>query len=75
MDYLLTLMEAPISFLQDRDILETINVQKKTKKKRKPHLEDFNFLKVIGKGGFSNVLMVRKKDDGTIYAMKCLKKV
>ena len=31
-------------------------------------------MKVIGKGGFSNVIQVRRKDVGSIFAMKCLKK-
>ena len=39
-----------------------------------PHLEDFDFLKVIGKGGFSTVIQVRRKYDGMLFAMKCLKK-
>lgn len=50
-----------------------------------PHLEDFDIIRVIGKGGFSTVFqgkvtrcikkyLVRRKDDGAIYAMKCLKK-
>ena len=74
MDYLLTLHHNSINFLQDRDILETVCSSTKAKKKKRPHLEDFDFLKVIGKGGFSNVFQLRRKDDGTIHAMKCLKK-
>lgn len=34
----------------------------------------FNPIKVIGKGGFSRVVMVRKKDTSKIYAMKILNK-
>ena len=37
-------------------------------------MNDFQFLKVVGKGSFSKALMVRKRDDGQIYAMKVLKK-
>jgi serine/threonine protein kinase len=45
-------------------------------------LEDFDLVKVIGKGGFSKVfqgkafgqIIVRKKDTGKIYAMKTLSK-
>ena len=50
-----------------------------------PTLRDFDIVRVIGKGGFSTVFqgninsihlycLVRKKDEGTIFAMKCLKK-
>ena len=31
-------------------------------------------LKVVGKGSYGKVLLVRKKDDDSIYAMKVLKK-
>eukprot|EP00347_Sterkiella_histriomuscorum_P015539 403356649 len=48
------------------------NVNKR--KKLIPNLEDFDIIRVIGKGGFSTVFQVRRKDDGAIYAMKCLKK-
>lgn len=37
-------------------------------------LEDFDLLKVIGKGSFGKVFQVRKKDNGQIYAMKVLNK-
>jgi len=36
--------------------------------------EDFEFLKVVGKGSFGKVLQVRKNDSGKVYAMKILKK-
>jgi serum/glucocorticoid-regulated kinase 2 len=34
----------------------------------------FDILKVIGKGSFGKVLLVRKKDDGKVYALKTLQK-
>jgi serine/threonine protein kinase len=37
-------------------------------------IEDFDILKVIGRGSFGKVLMVRKKDNKKIYAMKVLNK-
>ncbi|KAI8927130.1 kinase-like domain-containing protein [Entophlyctis helioformis] len=37
-------------------------------------IEDFELLKVIGKGSFGKVMQVRKKDTGRIYAMKIIKK-
>jgi serine/threonine protein kinase len=36
--------------------------------------DDFELLKVLGKGSFGKVLQVRKKDTGRIYAMKVLSK-
>jgi len=37
-------------------------------------VDDFELLKVIGKGSFGKVMQVRKKDSKKIYAMKVLKK-
>ena len=37
-------------------------------------IEDFQIIKVIGRGSFGKVYLVQKKDDNKIYAMKALKK-
>lgn len=37
-------------------------------------VDDFDLLKVIGKGSFGKVMLVRKKDTGKVYAMKVLNK-
>eukprot|EP00456_Euglypha_rotunda_P056226 TRINITY_DN4612_c0_g1_i13.p1 TRINITY_DN4612_c0_g1~~TRINITY_DN4612_c0_g1_i13.p1 ORF type:complete len:352 (-),score=53.39 TRINITY_DN4612_c0_g1_i13:106-1161(-) len=37
-------------------------------------VDDFELLKVVGKGSFGKVMQVRKKDTGKIFAMKILKK-
>ena len=37
-------------------------------------MEDFDPLKVIGRGAFGEVRLVQKRDTGHIYAMKILKK-
>ena len=37
-------------------------------------LEDFDLLKVLGKGGFGKVMLVRKRNTDDIFAMKVLKK-
>jgi hypothetical protein len=36
--------------------------------------EDFKFIKVIGRGTFGKVYMVKKKESEKVYAMKVLKK-
>ena len=37
-------------------------------------VEDFELMKVIGRGSFGKVMMVRKKGDSKVYAMKILRK-
>ena len=37
-------------------------------------VDDFEYLKVVGRGAFGKVMQVKKKSDGAIYAMKILKK-
>merc|ERR1712130_30609 len=43
-------------------------------KQGKVQIDDFELLKVIGRGAFGKVMLVKKKDDGKIYAMKIMKK-
>eukprot|EP01100_Stratorugosa_tubuloviscum_P007040 TRINITY_DN296_c1_g1_i1.p1 TRINITY_DN296_c1_g1~~TRINITY_DN296_c1_g1_i1.p1 ORF type:complete len:341 (+),score=165.42 TRINITY_DN296_c1_g1_i1:155-1177(+) len=52
---------------QTIQIISPIQVQKIT-------LNDFIILKVIGRGGFGKVLLVKKKNTNEIFAMKVLKK-
>ena len=35
-------------------------------------VNDFEFIRVIGKGSFGKVKLVRKKSDGKLYAMKVI---
>jgi len=37
-------------------------------------IDDFEILKVIGKGGYATVVMARKKDSGYLYAIKIMDK-
>jgi serine/threonine protein kinase len=39
-----------------------------------PTFKDFELIKVLGKGGFATVYMVRKRSNGMLYAMKTVKK-
>ena len=36
-------------------------------------IKDFEVIKVLGKGAFGRVDLVKRKEDGKIYAMKCVK--
>eukprot|EP00002_Diphylleia_rotans_P017592 TRINITY_DN3411_c0_g1_i1.p1 TRINITY_DN3411_c0_g1~~TRINITY_DN3411_c0_g1_i1.p1 ORF type:complete len:455 (-),score=112.68 TRINITY_DN3411_c0_g1_i1:244-1608(-) len=47
---------------------------KETEQGRKVGVNDFEVLRVLGRGGFGKVVQVRKKDTGRIYAMKAIKK-
>jgi len=64
----------------DSDAEETTTDEKKDKitqlldSTEKVRLDDFELLKVLGRGSFGKVMQVRKKSDGKIYAMKILKK-
>mmetsp|Transcript_17384 Transcript_17384/g.43293 ORF Transcript_17384/g.43293 Transcript_17384/m.43293 type:complete len:459 (-) Transcript_17384:366-1742(-) len=42
--------------------------------KKKISMDDFTLLKVLGRGGFGKVVLVRKKDTKKLYAMKVLNK-
>jgi hypothetical protein len=46
--------------------------KKESSKKVSRH--DFEQIKVIGRGAFSRVILVRKKDTGRLYAMKIMRK-
>ncbi|CAF1315214.1 unnamed protein product, partial [Didymodactylos carnosus] len=43
-------------------------------KEKRVNLDDFSMLKVIGRGAFGEVHLVRKKTSGQVYAMKTLSK-
>jgi serine/threonine protein kinase len=42
--------------------------------KRKPCIDDFAMIRVLGQGSYGKVVLVRKKDTEVMYAMKVLKK-
>lgn len=41
---------------------------------REVTIEDFEQVRVVGRGGYSTVILARKKDTGRIYAIKMLRK-
>ena len=42
--------------------------------KSKVGIDDFNILKVVGRGAFGKVMLVEKKDTKKVYALKSLRK-
>jgi hypothetical protein len=42
--------------------------------KDKIQISDFNMLSLIGIGNYAKVVLVRKKSNGKVYAMKIVKK-
>lgn len=52
----------------------TISIDFKPNENKHLTIDDFDLLKVIGKGSFGKVMQVRKKDSGKIYALKALRK-
>ena len=46
----------------------------KPDKKKDMSVDDFDMLKIVGKGAFGKVLLVRKKDNAQLLAMKILRK-
>ncbi|BGP16551.1 hypothetical protein JCM10213_000537 [Rhodosporidiobolus nylandii] len=62
---------------EDHDVTGEIRIQIRYEKfdvKKGLHPNDFDFLRMIGKGTFGRVFQVRKKDTKRIYAMKVLSK-
>ncbi|SCU94643.1 LADA_0G09956g1_1 [Lachancea dasiensis] len=51
-----------------------ISVDYKPATNRSLSIDDFDLLKVIGKGSFGKVMQVRKKDTKKIYALKAIRK-
>lgn len=61
---------------EGREVSGQIKVRIAYEKSEKKHFrpEDFEVLRLIGKGTFGQVFQVRKRDSGRIYAMKVLSK-
>ena len=53
-------------------MIDSDEIQKITNNKLTIH--DFSIIKVIGKGSYGKVLLVKKNDEDKVYAMKVLKK-
>lgn len=51
-----------------------ITIEYKPNKNKPLTIDDFDLLKVIGKGSFGKVMQVRKKDTQRVYALKSIRK-
>ncbi|CCD27328.1 serine/threonine-protein kinase NDAI_0K01370 [Naumovozyma dairenensis CBS 421] len=51
-----------------------ISIDYKPAKNKHLSIDDFDLLKVIGKGSFGKVMQVRKKDTQKVYALKAIRK-
>ena len=60
--------------VRNQKFINFCSIEIAVQKKKEITPRDFEHIKVIGRGGFSRVLLVRKKDTGRLYAMKILKK-
>ncbi|CAG9318245.1 unnamed protein product [Blepharisma stoltei] len=71
LDYLLTLYERSLSPFEDNEELIAVFGELLDQEISCKH---FSPIKVVGKGGFSTVIQVRKKDTGLLYAIKTISK-
>ncbi|XP_035214680.1 serine/threonine-protein kinase Sgk2-like isoform X2 [Stegodyphus dumicola] len=74
LDKVQDLAEALYSETTDSDKAEEKPVDLGPKEKKNVKPNDFEFLKVIGKGSFGRVLLAKHKAEGNIYAVKVLQK-
>jgi serine/threonine protein kinase len=79
----LTCVDKTLSLIPNNEELEAVQVpyeyfekygKRNSNGELAATLESFNIEKVIGRGGFSKVLLVRHRATGQMYAMKVLRK-
>jgi hypothetical protein len=71
LDHWLTIFDRSLQPFKDNDKLFAVFEQPVPSAMQISH---FTPIKVIGKGGFSQVVMCRKKDNGSLYAIKIMSK-
>lgn len=79
-DFLLTQKHQMVATFLPMDSILKVNyvakdeIEEEKATKQVPSLRCFDFIKVLGTGGFATVYMVRKRTTGMLYAMKLVKK-
>ena len=73
LDYYLTHLDNPITPIEEKTLL-AVHFSKMDSNIDEINKESFHYLKIIGCGGYSNVVLARKKDTGRLYAIKIIKK-
>ena len=79
-DFLLTQRNQMVATFLPMDVVLKVNyvakdeIEEEETTKAVPSLRNFDFIKVLGTGGFATVYMVRKRTTGMLYAMKLVKK-
>ncbi|KAG8189948.1 hypothetical protein JTE90_009087 [Oedothorax gibbosus] len=65
-----------VEMMEQDDLMGRLNISTRTHglKGRKITLDNFEFLKVLGKGTFGKVILCREKGSNHLYAIKVLKK-
>lgn len=53
---------------------QEVNSRRSLSKEKKLKLQDFDILGILGRGSYGEVALVRKKEDGSYYALKIIDK-
>jgi len=67
-------MDDPDSVSRDRSTSILLYSREKMEAKEEYKFEDFKTLKVLGKGTFGKVLLVKNNINNRFYGMKCIRK-